>query len=1026
MPSPPPIQLIRGGPGAGKTAQLVQTIQEAILTDGLSPVRVLALCLDQPAREGLRERLVPASCRAGHNLIPVIHTYEDLAEQILRQSRSYQSGAIIRPLAERLLVGETIRRTSSQARYYRSPRVRQSGRFRDDVADFIAELKRCKIDPLVFREQIILGLPSAQALADLADIYEQYQQRLQEAGVCDVRGIIWLALEALKDRQLAACWQQRWDLIVADDLQDATLSQVELLTTVCGPGTRLVATCEPAQTIYRFRGAVGDAAPLLRTLFPRRRVVQQSLDDRQPGRLSVQVGTVARRFAQQQELGSAPVSCSDECGAVEVRVYRSFAEELAGIGADIVQALQQADATPGQFAIIARHRTPAQAAAEHLALRGIPVAGYEASVGQWSAIRLLGDVLDLLLFLRDGERYPAAERQRRVAQANRAITRLATLTSAGPGEATELARLYHHCSRQRRLMLPQTRPQAGVSALQQWQRALTEAVKLPAAAALSHVIIATSLIRCLAQRDGEGTVAALARLLNALGETDRAFMQVTASALELEAARTLVEGVPDLDLASGEGVAVLTAHATRGRQFRTVYVLGLNEDRFPAPPRVSRLLPRTTISALHERAARHQGIAAPTLTFAGFGEAPEEAYAEEARLFYTCLTRANERLVLTCHYEEEGTSIAPSPFLVSTLPVDFALAPVEAQQQADFACVFAGLAPETAAGRSDHEECPVAVCAGRPLTQIRKPPAPQRRPVRPDVRRKPVLATAGEWAASASSINHYLRCPRLFFLGHLLGLGTEEHDAMLYGSIIHGFLAQLHALPPSERGAEAAHRLLDQALRDDESDFSSDYSFRVYQQRAHDSLKAYLESDYFRELSEAREHRFTVQLADETGLPHLFTGRIDQVAGLADGVAVVDYKTGSVDSAAAVRRAFCYRPERDQAKEPPADYQLPLYVLGWESESGAAGQVSQVALQGFQPAGGNGARRVTVELIAGREPGEKEFSRAELARIALYLAETARQIKTRRGFEGHPPAEGCSPRFKTCPFVLICGEAEPS
>jgi len=259
-----PAQLIRGGPGSGKTRCVAEAVVEAV-GEGISPPRILWLTLDRAAQRRQRDWLARRSVEAGRSVIPVIETYEDIAQQILDESPRRGGRGMIRPLCERLLVGEIIREVTSSARYYRAEAIRTSPRFRDDVADFIAELKRYKIDARTFRDKIISQLPQSDALADLADIYERYQQRLREADTYDLRGIIWLALFALEEEGPAA-WQNRWDLIVADDLQDATALQIELLAALCGPQTDVAAAYEPAQAIYRFRGAVENPAALLDAL----------------------------------------------------------------------------------------------------------------------------------------------------------------------------------------------------------------------------------------------------------------------------------------------------------------------------------------------------------------------------------------------------------------------------------------------------------------------------------------------------------------------------------------------------------------------------------------------------------------------------------------------------------------------------------------------------------------------------------------------------------------------------------------
>ncbi len=1026
MPKPPPIQLIRSGPATGKTSYLVATVTDAILSNDISPVRVLALGLDRAAQQHLRQDFASASIQTEHSVMPVIATYESLAEQILQQSSTHLGRGIIRPLAERLLIGQTIAQTASQARYYRDERLRRSSQFRDDVADFVAELKRCKIDPVVFREQIIPGLPSAGALQDLADIYQQYQQRLQQAQVYDYRGIIWLALVALEAAELSHRWQQRYDLVVADDLQDATLLQLELLAAMCGPDTRLVGTYEPNQTIYRFRGAVADPAPVLQMLLPQRHIARESLPTDTSNSLPASVAAAAHRFAADHNLDSQPASQTAATKDVEVQVYRGVEEELVGIGDQIIAILQEGQTPPNRIGIIARRRSQAEAAVQHLSLRGIPVAGYDRMASYWSAVRVLTDIINVLVFVREGDSYPAAVRQRKLSAANAAVSRLASLTADEDTDELTLARICHHCSRQGRFMLPEQPDKASPApVLHQWKSAITQALSLPPLSAFHIIVNQTGLAAKLASDQSQDTLPGLAHLLTTLEETDTAFAQVAGTALNWDQVRSAIEAAQPPEAPDAEGVAVLTAHGSRGREFDRVFLIGINEGSFPSPAIISRLLPPAAMAALRQRTLKHLDMPIPTLTFAGFGEAPQEAHAEETRLFYTCLTRARQRLVLTCHLEEKGAPISPSPFLTCALPADFALAPLTSQPE-DFACPFAGLVPETSEGRTSHQNCPITICARRPSEPEPRPAVPAETIPRPCPARKAVLSgAASHWAASASSLNDYFRCPRLFFYGHLLDLESEEHDAMVYGSAIHNFLAELNALSPVQRTAQVARELLDKALADAKADFSSQYAFYVYQQQAQRSLQAYIQTEYFKEPSQAQEQPFTIELKDERGHSHLFTGRIDQVTPTDDGLTVVDYKSGSVDSALNIRRAFCYRPDRDTVKEPPANYQLPLYVLGWEQQQERPGQVTQVALHSFCAHGKRAAQRVAVELIPHDEPGDKQFSRAELEQIAQYLAHTARIIKGRREFEGHPPAEGCNTYFGTCPFILICSEAEP-
>ncbi len=1017
-----PAQLIRGGPGSGKTSHLVEAVAEAV-GEGISPARILWLTLDRAAQYQQRAWLSRRSAEIGRSIIPVIETYEDIARQILEESPRYGGRGIIRPHGERLLVGEVIREVTSSARYYRAEAIRTSPQFRDDVADFIAELKRYKIDARTFRYEVIPQLPQAEALADLADIYERYQQRLREADIYDLRGIIWLALLALED-EAPTTWQSRYDLIVADDLQDATALQIELLAALCGPQTGLVVAYEPAQAIYRFRGAVEDPAALLCSLMPDRSFSHHNIQASQPGRMPPPIARIAQRFAQDWEIGGLLVGRCEASGDSSLCVYHTFAEELVGVGDQIIELLRQRKHAPEQIAVIARSSEQVEAARQHLAQRGIPVCGQEAAAGMWTASNLLNNIVTLLVYLRERDRYPTAQRQRELMQANLALYRLISTTE----DDLAVAKLCRNLQQRRKFLLAE-QSNFSLGLLNDWAEAIKEALGLAEEqplAAMRVLLKRTGLLRKISVNMPPEVGQALAALFKNLEEVNKAFVKVANKSLSWEQIRSVIElSRQQPFFAGGGGVKVLLAHEARGVEAEVVYLLGLSEGAFPARVANSQLLAEETIKALRERARQQLSIPTGVLPLAHFSDVTGEARAEEARLFYNCLTRATKKLVISCHLEEDGAEVGPSEFLATVLPVDFVLGSVDEQRSVDFECVFGGLAKQARGGRVSHQDCPVTLCVGRP-SQLADQELCEPEPVsRPRSSTVPILAElVPDWPLSASSINRYLSCPRRFFFEKLLNLPTEDPAVFLYGNLIHQIMALVNQLPPVQRTQQQIQEVIDQVFAQHRDEFASPYSYQVYYTQARRALQAYAETDFFTEESLAQERCFAIRLTDGDGKAHLFRGRIDHVVPDGDQVAIVDYKSGKVDGAAALRRSFCYRAD-DTAKEPSEkNYQLPLYALGWQKTTG--GRVRRLCLQSLNPTVSPPCRRSCVEVVSDSEPpGGESITTEELEAIARYLAELARTIKQRPGFEGHPPREGCTTYF-ACPYVLICSEAEPS
>jgi hypothetical protein len=116
-------------------------------------------------------------------------------------------------------------------------------------------------------------------------------------------------------------------------------------------------------------------------------------------------------------------------------------------------------------------------------------------------------------------------------------------------------------------------------------------------------------------------------------------------------------GVEDLGVGAGfedsveHAVAVLDPLALRARRVRALFLCGLQEGLFPAPPR-----PLPVLSEEERRA-----LAAASGLRLG---APAQALAAERYLFYAAVSRPEELLVLSWHTAtEEGESVVPSLFL---------------------------------------------------------------------------------------------------------------------------------------------------------------------------------------------------------------------------------------------------------------------------------------------------------------------------------------------------------------------------
>jgi len=212
--APGPLMII-AGPGTGKTRTLAYRIAAQVAASGLPPQACLALTFTRRAAGELRERLtalIPG--RAG---LPMVTTFHGLGLAILRE----HAGRL--GLATDFGVADERVRLAVAAELTGSP----------------AGARRL--------------LASAQAgAAERAEL----TRALTARDLVDFDGLVDLPAALLREEPaITAALRDRWRFISVDEYQDIDASQYELLRLLGADGTGLTVIGDPDQAIYGFRGA---------------------------------------------------------------------------------------------------------------------------------------------------------------------------------------------------------------------------------------------------------------------------------------------------------------------------------------------------------------------------------------------------------------------------------------------------------------------------------------------------------------------------------------------------------------------------------------------------------------------------------------------------------------------------------------------------------------------------------------------------------------------------------------------------
>ncbi|MEU8822647.1 ATP-dependent DNA helicase [Streptomyces sp. NPDC048636] len=815
--------------------------------------------------------------------------------------------------------------------------------FADEVRAVLARSRELGLGPCAlgeFAERT--GRPDWGAAADFL---AEYLDVLDAQGVLDYAELVHRAVLLAERPGVAAELAARYDAVFVDEYQDTDAAQGRLLRALAGvhgggrtvaarrgrrmaKGRTLVAFGDPDQSIYAFRGA--DVGGILGFPDAFRRpdgrpaeVAVLTTSRRSGATLLEATRLIARRMPLTRLPAEAvrahrELAAARDGGRVEAYTYPTAGAELDNV-ADILRRAHLEDGVPwSEMAVLVR----AGGRSIPGVRRALTSAGVPVEVdGDDIPLRQEPAVAPLLTALRATATaaLPDAGGLTAALDVETALTLLAS--PLGGMDAADLRRLGRALREEERA--------AGKAVPRPSDTLLAEALAEPERLAVhdpSYARGAQQLGRLLHSAretlarggtaeealwrlwDGTSWPGRLERATQRGGAAGRnadrdldavcALFETAARAEERTGGRGALNFLEEIDaqdiaadtltrrMARPDAVRLMTAHRSKGLQWRLVVVAGVQEGLWPDLRRRGSLLEADRIG--------RDGLAEPL--------PPGALLAEERRLFYVAATRARDRLVVTAVKAAADDGDQPSRFLA-----ELGVTPVDIAQRPRRPLSVAALVAELRAVTVDPEASePLRDAAARRLARLAalrdeegQPLVPAAHPYRwwglyePTHSEVPLRDRDGPVALSGSALDQLVNtCSLQWFLGREVKADAPSTAAQGFGNVVH-VLADEVAAGRTPADLAVLMERLDSVW--DALSFDAPWKSRQEKENARAALERFLRWHVMERggrVPVASEHGFDVTLEADAYQVRI-RGSMDRVEADAEGRAyVVDFKTG--------------------------------------------------------------------------------------------------------------------------------------
>ena len=593
--------LILAGAGSGKTRVLTHRIAYLIEEKGVNPWNILAITFTNKAAEEMRQR-VDSLVGIGAESIWV-STFHSMCVRILRRyidRLGYDNRFTIYDTDDqKTLMKEVCRKTDIDTK-----------RFKERM--LLSVISSAK-NEMILPEEFELNAGGDFVQLKIAKVYKEYEAQMRANNALDFDDLLVKTVQLLETQpDVRENYQERFRYIMVDEYQDTNTVQFRLVSLLAGKYRNLCVVGDDDQSIYKFRGANIRNILDFEKEFSDAKVIKLEQNYRSVGNVLEVANSVIRNNKGRKE---KTLWTDNEKGEkIRLRQFDTAYDEAQFIAEDIKDETAQG-ANYSDHAVLYRTNAQSRLLEEKFVAMNIP---YKIVGGiNFYSRREIKDVLSYLKTIDNGKDDLAV---RRIINVPKRGIGLTTINRIQESAAARGIGFYDALS------APDLSPGIGRSASKLDSfAALIEYFKGRSEESgvtdlLTEVIEKTGYTESLEADDPEELEARVQNIDELVSKaavyeescSDRGERPTLSGFLEEVALVADIDSVAE----DRDYVILMTLHSAKGLEFPHVYLAGMEDGLFPSYMSIS-------------------------------GDDPEEL-EEERRLCYVGVTRAEEKLTLTC------------------------------------------------------------------------------------------------------------------------------------------------------------------------------------------------------------------------------------------------------------------------------------------------------------------------------------------------------------------------------------------